>query len=134
MSTLSKRWPHDRQTVVGIALFAVLIVVLACCVGPTPSHAAPRADSGAECALAADMAIVAASLAQDVERKQADRIMERIYLRVGGEDLSKRRAFLAAILVVAYANRPDAQEFAGQLFAMCVRSRGNMDGILGTDL
>jgi hypothetical protein len=60
--------------------------------------------------------------------------MERIYLREGGEDAPKRRAFMAAILRVAYTDKPDAQEFAGRLLQTCMRGRGNMDGILGTDL
>src|SRR5690606_4723052 len=44
------------------------------------AQAAPRAESALECGIAADMAVVAHSLAQEqVDRQRADAIMVRIY-------------------------------------------------------
>jgi hypothetical protein len=111
-------------------------------------QAAPRAESAMECGIAADMAVVAHSLAKEqIQRNQADSIMVRIY-DVSGSDRGKE--LMRDIMDAAYrANdggplAPSAssggtsaspegsgQKFAEELFATCMKSGGNMDGMLG---
>ena len=56
-------------------LFAVLLGGMA-----ATAFAAPKAESAMECGIAADMAVVARSLAQEeIQRPQASAIMARIY-------------------------------------------------------
>lgn len=113
------------------------------------AQAAPRAESAMECGIAADMAVVAHSLAQEqIQRPQADAIMVRIY-DVSESDRGKR--LMRDIMDAAYrANEggiaaPNAgasassggtagasgQKFAEDLFATCMKSGGNMDNMLG---
>ena len=62
-------------------LFAVLLAGLA-----AMAHAAPRAESATECGIAADMAVVARSLAQEeIVRPQAGAIMATC--NVGGKSV-----------------------------------------------
>ena len=99
--------------------------------------AAPRAESALECGIAADMAIVAHSLAtEEVQRAKADTIMARIY-DVGESERGK--ALMKEITDAAYVSTATAaaggsttgQKFAEDLFASCMKSGGNMDGVLG---
>jgi hypothetical protein len=96
--------------------------------------AAPKAESVQECGIAADMAIVARSLAEEqVQRPQAGAIMARIYdvsESVRGKELMKE------ILEAAYRPTEDtpSQKFAEDLFATCMKTGGNMDKILGRSL
>lgn len=110
------------------------------------AHAAPRAESAMECGIAADMAIVAHSLAkEDIHRAKADAIMGRIY-DVG--DSERGKELMRDIMDAAYnANAANAsggatgpgnpaaaqtpQKFAEDLFAACMKTGGNMDTILG---
>lgn len=103
------------------------------------AQAAPRAESALECGIAADMAVVAHSLAKEhVERSKADAIMVRIY-DVSGSDRGAQ--LMRDITDAAYGVQPDAsassggtatgQEFAEDLFATCMQSGGDMDPILG---
>lgn len=103
--------------------------------------AAPRAQSALECGIAADMAVVAKSLAAEkIERAKADTIMARIY------DVSKSdrgKELMKQIVDAAYAggsaaaggSAPNAaQVFAENLYATCVKSGGDMDPVLGRKL
>lgn len=112
------------------------------------AHAAPRAQSELECGIAADMAVVAKSLAAEaIERAKADTIMARIY------DVSQSergQKLMKEIVDAAYAGgnggnaaaggsaagtAPDsAQKFAQSLYATCVKSGGDMDPVLGKRL
>jgi len=104
------------------------------------AQAAPRAESAMECGIAADMAVVAHSLAQEhVQRPQADAIMVRIY-DVSGSDRGKQ--LMRDIMDAAYrageggasggATAPaDAQRFAEDLFSTCMQTGGDMDNLLG---
>jgi lipopolysaccharide export LptBFGC system permease protein LptF len=108
------------------------------------AQAAPRAESAMECGIAADMAVVAHSLArEDVHRTKADAIMGRIY-DVAESDRGKE--LMRDIMDAAYnansasggATFPGAaaatasgQKFAEELFAACMKTGGNMDTILG---
>lgn len=110
-------------------LLAVLLVGAA-----GAALAAPKAESVQECGIAADMAIVARSLAEEqVQRPQAGAIMARIYdvsESVRGKELMKE------IIEAAYRPTEDApsQKFAENLFATCMKTGGNMDQILGRSL
>ena len=103
----------------------------------TGALAAPRAQSAFECGIAADMAVVAKSLAaEEVARAKADSIMSRIYdvsSSQRGQELMKE------ILDAAYSGGSaaaggSAQKFAESLYATCVKSGGDMDPVLGRKL
>src|SRR5688572_23300758 len=100
--------------------------------------AAPRAESALECGVAADMAVVADSLAREqVDHLKAGAIMARIYDVAGSQ---RGRELMQDILDAAYsagrgATAPQSeaagQKFAEELFTTCMKSGGNMDRILG---
>ena len=109
-------------------LFAILLAGLA-----AAAHAAPRAESASECGIAADMAVVARSLAQEeVKRPQAGAIMARIY------DVSESlrgKELMKDIIDAAYRKNGDSsQKFAEDLFTTCMKDGGNMDAVLGKAL
>src|SRR5262245_39042202 len=97
--------------------------------------AAPRAESALEGGIAADMAVVAHSLAREqVQRQKADAIMARIY-DVGASPRGSE--LMNDIMEAAYTKRdagPSAQKFAENLYATCMKTGGNMDTILGRRL
>jgi hypothetical protein len=94
--------------------------------------AAPRAESAMECGIAADMAVVARSLAEEqVQRPQASAIMARIY---DVSESARGRELMKDILDAAYRNQSDSQKFAEELFAACMKTGGNMDTVLGRRL
>ncbi|MFN2646316.1 MAG: hypothetical protein ABR570_15110 [Burkholderiales bacterium] len=99
----------------------------------TGVSAAPRADSALECGIAADMAIVAHSLAQEhIQRTKADTIMARIY-DVSQSDRGKQ--LMKDILDAAYISKRSAgQAFAEDLYATCLKTGGDMDPVLGKKL
>ena len=74
---------------------------------------APRAQSAAECSIAADMAVVARALAEEaIAPEKAETIMRRIYdvaASTRGEEL------MQAILETAYKERESAGRFAVRL-------------------
>lgn len=107
----------------------VLVLMLLAVILARAAIGAPKANDAEECRIAADMALTAAAIQPELERSSAERVMRRIYvLREGeGDEL------LAAILTVVYRDRPDPEIFTGLLFGACIRGRGDMDGILGTD-
>ena len=96
-----------------------------------------RAACALECGIAADMAVVAHSLAQEqIQRQKAGTIMARIY------DVSKSergQALMKEILDAAYvpagaSDGKTSQEFAESLFSTCMKSGGDMDPVLGKKL
>lgn len=99
--------------------------------------AAPRAQSELECGIAADMAVVAKSLAaEQVARAKADSIMSRIYDVASS---TRGRELMKEILDAAYsrgnaAAGGSAQKFAQNLYTTCVKSGGDMDPVLGRKL
>ena len=99
----------------------------------TGTSAAPRAESPLECGIAADMAVVAHSLAREqVQRAKAATIMARIY-DVSQSDRGKE--LMKDILDAAYISKgPSSQEFAEELYSTCVKSGGDMDQVLGKKL
>ena len=113
---------------------ALALIGLICATGAV---AAPRAESALECGIAADMAVVAHSLAkEDVQRTKADTIMARIY-DVAQSDRGKE--LMKEILDAAYvtsgpAAQNSGQKFAEDLFASCMKSGGDMDPVLGKKL
>ena len=109
------------------------LVGLACSTG---ALAAPRAESALECGIAADMAVVAHSLArEEVQRTKADTIMARIY---DVSESNRGKELMKEILDAAYVSTAAAggtgQKFAEDLFATCMKSGGNMDQVLGKKL
>ena len=116
--------------------------LLAASILPAAAQAAPRAESAQECGVAADMAVVAHSLARErIQRPKAQAIMVRIY-DVSESDRGKQ--LMRDILDAAYSKPRDAgasaggtsssQEFAEELFTTCMKSGGDMDPILGRRL
>ena len=107
---------------------------LACATG---AGAAPRAESALECGIAADMAVVAHSLAKEqVQRTKADTIMARIY-DVSQSDRGKelmKEILDAAYVTIGPAAQDSGQKFAEDLFASCMKSGGDMDPVLGKKL
>ncbi|HET7366529.1 MAG TPA: hypothetical protein VFJ70_23395 [Burkholderiales bacterium] len=99
----------------------------------TGASAAPRAESALECGIAADMAVVAHSLArEEIQRTKADTIMARIY-DVSQSDRGKE--LMKDILDAAYISKgPSSQEFAEELYSTCMKSGGDMDQVLGKKL
>ena len=101
------------------------------------AFAAPRAESALECGIAADMAIVAHSLArEEVQRAKADAIMARIYDVAESE---RGKALMKEILDAAYvptaaAGGTSARNFAEDLYASCMKSGGDLDAVLGRRL
>jgi hypothetical protein len=97
------------------------------------ADAAPKAESAVECGIAADMAVVARSLAQEaVQLPQAGAIMARIY---DVSESDRGRELMKEILDAAYRNEAaTSQRFAEELFDACIHSGGNMDTILGKRL
>jgi len=105
--------------------------------GATAAAAAPRAESALECGIAADMAVVAHSLAREqVQRTKADTIMARIY-DVAQSDRGKelmKEILDAAYVTIGPAAQNSGQKFAEDLFASCMKSGGDMDPVLGKKL
>jgi lipopolysaccharide export LptBFGC system permease protein LptF len=103
-------------------------------------QAAPRAESAMECGVAADMAVVAHSLAREqIQRPKAHAIMVRIY---DVSESERGKELMRDIIDAAYSKPRDAsaggtassQKFAEELFATCMKSGGDMDPILGRRL
>jgi len=101
----------------------------------TGAVAAPRAESALECGIAADMAVIAHSLAtEQVQRTKADTIMARIYdVSQSGKELMKE-IIDAAYVTIGPAAQNSGQKFAEDLFASCIKSGGDMDPVLGKKL
>jgi hypothetical protein len=95
--------------------------------------AAPKAESAVECGIAADMAVVARSLAEEqVQRPKASAIMARIY---DVSESDRGRELMKEILEAAYGKQAvSSQNFAEELFTACIKDGGNMDTILGKRL
>ena len=103
----------------------------------TGALAAPRAESALECGIAADMAVVAHSLAHEhIQRQKADTIMALIYDVSSSE---RGQALMKEILDAAYVPtgpvaKATSQEFAQTLYSTCMKSGGDMDQVLGRKL
>jgi hypothetical protein len=96
--------------------------------------AAPKAESALECGIAADMAVVARSLAQEeIQQPQAGAIMARIY---DVSESARGKELMKDILDAAYrsGNGSSSQGFAEELFSACMKTGGNMENILGKRL
>ena len=116
------------------AILALALAGAVACV-----NAAPRAESAMECGIAADMAVVAHSLAREqIQRPKADAIMVRIYDVSSSE---RGKALMSDITDAAYGAQEEtsasaggtasSQKFAEDLFATCMKSGGDMDTMLG---
>jgi hypothetical protein len=113
-------------------LLAALLGGIAAGMVSSAALAAPKAESAMECGIAADMAVVARSLAEEhVQRPQASAIMARIY---DVSESARGKELMKDILDAAYRNQADSQKFAEELFAACMKTGGNMDTVLGRRL
>jgi len=119
-----------------------LVVAALAAVGTLAStaHAAPRAESAMECGVAADMAVVAHSLArEDIQRSKADAIMVRIYEVAKSDRGMELMRDITDAAYTAKQREPSAsaggtassQKFAEELYVTCMKSGGDMDPILG---
>jgi hypothetical protein len=110
------------------ALLAALLAAFA-----ASALAAPKAESAMECGIAADMAIVARSLApEEIQRPQANARRARIY---DVAESARGKELMKDILDAAYSSNGDSsQKFAEDLFATCMKTGGNMDPVLGKQL
>ena len=114
-----------------------LLAALAAALFIAGAQAAPRAESALECGIAADMAVVAHSLAKEaVQRPKANQIMARIY---DVSESERGQEIMKEILDAAYGAATAAaggsgQKFAEDLFADCMKTGGNLDGVLGKRL
>jgi hypothetical protein len=114
-------------------LLALLWGGIAASMVATAALAAPKAESATECGIAADMAVVARSLAEEqVQRPQAHAIMARIY---NVSESARGKELMKDILDAAYRKEGEtSQKFAEELFATCMKTGGNMDNVLGKRL
>ena len=96
-----------------------LLVVLLGAVAVGSASAAPKAESAVECGIAADMAVVARSLAEEqVQPPKASAIMARIY---DVSDSDRGRELMKEILEAAYGKQAvTSQTFAEELFTACI--------------
>jgi hypothetical protein len=115
----------------------LLAAVLLGGMAASPALAAPKAESAMECGIAADMAVVARSLAQEqVQLPRAAAIMARIY---DVSESARGKELMKDILDAAYrqdsaAGGASSQKFAEELFGACMKDGGNMDTVLGSKL
>ena len=116
-------------------MYKALALAFAAWFFSSSSFGAPRAQSAEECAIAADMALVAQSLArEEVQPAKADAIMARIYEVADSE---RGAALMRNILDTAYSRNAAgtaSPKLAEELFAACISSGGNMDTVLGRRL
>ena len=111
------------------ARWLAAVVALALLLAST-ALGAPRAESPQECTVAADMAVVARSLAEEqIQRPKAGAIMSRIY----DTEVSERgKELMQQILDAAYIKKDSSpRNFAEELFVACLRNEGDMDSVLG---
>jgi len=86
----------------------------------SPAQAAPRAQSAMECGVAADMAVVAHSLArEEIQRQKADAIMVRIY---DVSESDRGRELMRDIIDAAYSKQRDMSASSGGTAAVKSRS------------
>ncbi|HWA39108.1 MAG TPA: hypothetical protein VG873_14720 [Burkholderiales bacterium] len=98
------------------------------------ASAQPRLQSAEECGVAADMAIVARSLAEEeVQAPKAATIMARIYDVAASE---RGATLMRDILDAAYKKEPgvSSRTFAEDLFATCLKTGGDLELVLGRRL
>lgn len=114
-------------------MYKVLALAFAAYFFSSSSFGAPRAQSAEECGIAADMALVAQSLArEEIQPAKASAIMARIYDVAESE---RGQELMRSILGAAYTrNVSQGTPFAEELFTACMSSGGNMDKILGRSL
>lgn len=114
-------------------LVATLVLAIAAAAIALPAAAAPKAKSPGECALYADLALVAAAAAKHgVPRARLEAMLADIYvLRDDGRTLAR----LIVDVVYRTPNVGGApRQFAELLGNTCLRAAGDMDGILGTSI
>jgi hypothetical protein len=114
-------------------MYKLLALAFAACFFAHSSFAAPRAESAQECGIAADMAMVAQSLAHEqIAPAKAGAIMARIY---DVSESERGASLMKHILDTAYFRGVNSnQSFAEELLAACLQTDGDMDAVLGPRL
>ena len=96
-------------------------------------YGAPRAESAVECGIAADMAVVAGSLAQ--EKVQPPHASAHKAHNYDVSESARGKELMKDIIDAAYRKESaSSQAFAEELFIACIKSGGDMDTILGKRL
>lgn len=109
-------------------LFAAVLFVIA----PPVALSAPKAASAEECAVLADLALVASAAARHgMQRPTVEAMLADIYTI---NDEGRAGALAAAILDVVFGGAREVMPrvLAGNLGDACMRNEGDMDSILGT--
>lgn len=108
---------------------AILFAAVLHLVAPPVALSAPRATSPQECAVLADMALVARAAAKhQVERAKLEAMLPDVYA-VGTNDGETLAALIVSAAYAAVDVEPTT--FAKALGGACMRSGGDMDAILG---
>jgi hypothetical protein len=111
---------------------AILFAAVLYLVAPPVALPAPKATSPQECAVLADMALVARAAAKhQVERVKLEAMLPDIY-SVGTTDGETLAALIVAAAYAAAAADVEPATFAEALGGGCMRSGGDLDAILGT--
>ena len=113
-----------------LALWLIGVACLIGILGQQEAQSAPKANSGDECALFADMTLVARALAlEGVPKATAVKAVPRIYYMLpAGERIA---GITAAVIDAAYRDHRDARTMAETLGRVCIQSHGDMDSLLG---
>lgn len=94
-----------------------------------PGGAAPKAQDGEECYMAADMLLSARAMAESgVPEKTIRAALARMYTR---EHVAK---WADDLVKHALRSTSSAKDATGELLRQCVERRGNVDGLLGVAL
>lgn len=111
----------------GAVLFAMLMLIA---VSSNSALSAPKASSPRECAVFADLALLARAAAKhQVERATLEAVLPDIYTM----QTQDGQTIAALIVSAAYAAADvEPATFASSLGGSCMRSGGDMDAILGT--
>ena len=111
-----------------LALWLIMAACLIGILGQQDAHAAPKANSGDECSLFADMTLVVRSMAlEGVEKATAAKAVTRIYELPD----DRVRQIAVAVIEASYRDRREAKVMAIALLRTCVQSQGDMDSLLG---
>lgn len=117
-----------------LVLYALALALLVTVIAVASANAAPRAMSSDECAIVADMGLVARAHSEGgIEPAKSMAIMHMIYMGEDG-DAKRTTAFLTEISASAFADKRPPRVYAKDLGNHCVRNSGSIDRFLGTRL
>jgi len=128
-------WPQVGSTVQRWIMLALGALALgAILVGHGPAWGAPRAHSSDECAVFADLALMASSASKrGVARATIDAMAGDIYMIRSPRVAAIATATVDAAVVFA-ASGGEPKDFALLVLRTCTERAGDMDSILGVNL